>query len=101
MEEKFEQWCLVELYGHNRIVGKVTEATIGGCSFVRVDVPETENQKAFTRYFGNASIYSLNPISKEVADELLKQYALPPVNAFQITRLQQPAIEQQEEEEYE
>lgn len=36
---KFESWCIVELFGHQRIAGLVTEQTIGGCNFVRVDVP--------------------------------------------------------------
>lgn len=49
--DQFNSWCLVELFGHNRIVGKVSEATIGGCSFVRVDVPEIGERPAYTRYF--------------------------------------------------
>lgn len=40
MSEKFEQWAIVDLFGHTRIAGKVSEQVIGGCSFVRVDVPE-------------------------------------------------------------
>jgi hypothetical protein len=34
-----EQWAIVEIFGHQRIAGRLTEQTIGGCSFVRVDVP--------------------------------------------------------------
>ena len=37
--ETFEHWCIVELFGHQRIAGKVSEQTIGGGAFVRVDVP--------------------------------------------------------------
>lgn len=39
MAEKFEHWCVVEIFGHTRIAGFVTEQTIGGQSFVRVGVP--------------------------------------------------------------
>ena len=39
MTDKFDHWCIVELFGHNQIAGKVTEQAIGGQSFVRVDVP--------------------------------------------------------------
>jgi hypothetical protein len=27
---KFEEWAIIELFGHTRIAGKVTEATIAG-----------------------------------------------------------------------
>ena len=87
MEEKFEQWAMVELYGHQRIVGKVSEASIGGCSFVRVDVPETGSQKPFTRYFGNNAIYSINPVSEEIAREMLKQCVNVPVQRYELPML--------------
>jgi hypothetical protein len=28
--EKFDSWCLIELFGHQRIAGRVTETTIAG-----------------------------------------------------------------------
>jgi hypothetical protein len=66
-EQRFESWCIVELFGHQRIAGRVTEAQVGGCSFIRVDVPETHAQPAFTRFFGQGAIYSITPVSEEVA----------------------------------
>jgi hypothetical protein len=64
--EKFEQWCIVELFGHTKIAGWVTEASIGGCNFIRVDVPKAEEEGTlYTRYLGNGAIYALNPTTKE------------------------------------
>ena len=40
MSEKKDQWAIVELFGHQRIAGKISEHAVGGCSFVRIDVPE-------------------------------------------------------------
>jgi hypothetical protein len=63
---KFEQWCLVELFGHQQIAGFVTEATIGGCAFIRVDVPKPDGDgDLYTRYFGNGAVYAINPTTKE------------------------------------
>ena len=45
----FNEWALVELFGHQKIVGKVTEATLAGGAFLRVDVP------AFGEKIGRAS----------------------------------------------
>src|SRR5205807_1686045 len=58
----FEEWALVELFGHSRIVGKVTEATIAGGAFIRVDVPDKDGNTVFTRFFGPGAIYSMSPI---------------------------------------
>ena len=35
----FEGWAILELMGHRRLAGKLSEAIIGGASFIRIDVP--------------------------------------------------------------
>jgi hypothetical protein len=66
-DDAFESWAFVELFGHMRIAGKVSESTIGGCSFVRLDVPATTGKPGYTRYLGNGAIYSITPCSEEYA----------------------------------
>lgn len=68
--EQQELWCLVELFGHKSIAGRVTEDVIGGCKLLRVDVPEAGGKPAFTRYFGAAAIYGITPTSEEDARRL-------------------------------
>ena len=54
MEEQkpFDQWAIVEVMGHRSFGGRVTEQTIGGTSFIRVDVPAVKDRPAFTKLFG-------------------------------------------------
>lgn len=66
-QEKFDLWCIVELFGHTKIAGKCTEQNIAGTNMLRVDVPETTKQPAFTRFFGSAAIYAINPVDEETA----------------------------------
>jgi hypothetical protein len=72
-EQKFEAWAVVEIFGHQTYVGKVTEQTIGGCSFVRVDVPALAKTKtypgraAFTKLFGQGAIYAITPMDEAAA----------------------------------
>lgn len=92
-KESFSTWAVVELFGHQRIAGLVTEATIGGCAFVRVDVPEQPERPAranwdagspalpaYTRYFGQGAIYALNPCSEQIARRAAAEFrASPPI----------------------
>ena len=68
---KFEQWAVVEIMGHRRFAGFVSEQTVGGASFVRVDVPDVtvnaETLPAFTKLFGAGSIYAITICTEETA----------------------------------
>lgn len=89
MSEKstFESWALVELFGHQKIVGKVTEASLAGGAFLRVDVPAFEGDKPFTRFYGPGAIYSINPVTEEIAMQLVRQYRNVPVHSYELPQL--------------
>jgi hypothetical protein len=80
--EKFETWAIVELFGHNRYIGKVTEQIIGGCSFIRLDVPKVGKQAAFTKLYSNGAIYCITPINEKFAKEYLKTTNPEPINIY-------------------
>lgn len=86
-QDKFETWALVELFGHQRIVGLVTEQAVGGASFIRVDVPDAAGQTRFTRLFGAAAIYAINPVEKSVAIQLAERCVATPVQAYELPQL--------------
>jgi len=71
-------WALVELFGHQRIVGKLTEEAFGNAVMFRVDVPDLLAdgkiaRPGFTRYFGVGSIYGITPVSEELVRKLLPE----------------------------
>lgn len=66
-DEKKEFWAIVSLMGHQQIAGFLDEYTMGGCSFLRITVPETTRQPAWTRLFKDNSIYSIDPCTEDVA----------------------------------
>lgn len=80
--ESFESWAILEIFGHTQIAGKVTEASIGGCSFLRVDVPEHEGKPAFTKFYGQGAVYSMTPCSEEAARAALKHIMPAPVSVW-------------------
>jgi len=81
-EEKFNQWCIVELMGRQVIAGQVSEQTIGGTAFIRVDVPAEGGQEAFTRFYGNGAIYAMTPVGEDVARMALRASRPAPVNIY-------------------
>lgn len=84
--EKFESWALVELFGHNKIAGKCSEQNIAGGSMLRIDVPETSHNPAFTRFMGIASIYAINPVTEEVAKMWAERLQVTPVEPWDIRK---------------
>ncbi len=78
----FEQWALVEVMGHTRLAGLVTEEEIAGVAFLRVDVPAVEGLSAFTRYIGPKSVHSLTPVAKDVAHMMAARIKAAPIRAW-------------------
>lgn len=72
--EDFEEWAIVELMGHVQFAGRVSEQSIGGCSFVRLDVPEGKGRPAFCKLWGGGAIYCITitdeKTARAVADNL-------------------------------
>lgn len=75
-KEELKSWALVELFGHQRIVGFLSQQTLGSGVLFRVDVPDLlkdgkKVREGFTRYFGLAAIYSITPCSEAMVRKLL------------------------------
>jgi hypothetical protein len=81
-QEKFEVYAIVELFGHNKIAGKVTEQVIGGSSFIRVDVPNTKDVPGFTRLLHANAIYAINPVTEEVANGYAERIQSQPIQSW-------------------
>ena len=69
IENEREMWAVVELMGHGRTAGLIRTSDLGG--LLRVDVPVEDGYR--TEYYGQAAIYSIKVVSKEIA----RVYALP------------------------
>ncbi len=86
------QWALVELMGHLRIAGEVSEYNLGG-PMLRVDVPAVGDIPGYTRLFGPAAIYSISFVQECVARDLAAGLRTRPVQAYEF-----PALVQAEKE---
>lgn len=84
MGERFEEWAIIDLFGHQKIAGKVSEQQVGGCAFVRVDVPKTDKQAPFTRLFGAGAIYAITITDEETAKAAATYYEPEPMDRWTV-----------------
>jgi hypothetical protein len=91
MSEKFEHWGIVELMGHQRASGRLTEEVIGGANLLRVDVP-TDAHNFRTVYYGASAIYALHITDEEAARKMASQSGARPPFAYEIEGSRLPAI---------
>lgn len=92
--EQFEQWCLVEMMGRQRISGKVTERVIAGQGFLQVDVPETAHNPKFTRFISPSALYAINPIDEATAKAYAENLRVKPIDAWDINAFMEKVQEQ-------
>lgn len=62
-------WVLLELMGHRQRIGQAREELVAGGMMLRIDIPTDDEAEHVTEYYGTSSIYSLRPISEDVAKD--------------------------------
>lgn len=83
--EKFEAWGFVELMGHNRVAGRLSEQAIAGKNLLRVDVPLADGSFR-TQYYGAAAIFAMHPTDEATARKLVERMKPEPPFAFMLDR---------------
>lgn len=91
--EKLELNAIVELFGHTKMAGKVTEQSIGIATFIRVDVPETINSPAFTRLLNPSAIYAINPVTEDVMNHMAINLQQKPIESWDVQKMHQKLLE--------
>lgn len=117
MSEAFEQWAIVELMGHVRVAGRVTEEEHFGSKLGRIDIPRPEypcgtcagGGKVLpletgttcpdcegtgktgggftTQFFGGSSVYRLTPVAEEVANQVAYKSQPAPVGQWEMPKM--------------
>jgi hypothetical protein len=84
MEEKFEIFALISLFGHKRLAGKVTLMNLGNSTLLRVDIPETKLIPAFTKFINPSAIYTMDPITSELMQTMAESIKEQPIESYNI-----------------
>jgi hypothetical protein len=81
--ERFTEWCVVELMGHVRMAGLVSEEERFGVKMGRIDVPNPDGSM-FTQYFGGSSVYRITPTTEDIARAVAARNVPQPVQRYEL-----------------
>jgi|SRR5215813_6248636 len=84
--DKFEIWGVLELMGHVKVAGRITEEDRFGGKLGRIDIPDAE-QGFSTQYFGFSSVYRLTACTEEVARFVAGQNRSQPVHSWDLAKV--------------
>ena len=90
MDPKFDEWCILELFGHRKLAGKLSEAEIGGGIFLRIDIPGKDGVTA-TQFYSPQAVYSFTPTTEAMARAYAVEHQPEPVTKWELPR--QKALE--------
>lgn len=85
MSESLEGWGIVELMGHQRTAGRLSERSIAGSNLLQVDVPVSDTEFR-TVFYGGSAIYALHPTDERSARLMARSLGQRPVYAYDIER---------------
>lgn len=78
MTGPFKSWAILELMGHRVRPGFVEEVEIAGGRMLRVDI-HGDDGTVVTELYGVQSVYSLRPVTEEIARDMAKHTELRPM----------------------
>ena len=92
MEDPFQGWAILELMGHRRLGGKVSEVERYGVKMCRIDIPDATNpdKTHMTQLYGGSSIYCQTMVTQEMACAIAARSQPDPVQPWELPQLPKP-----------
>ena len=91
----YEGWAILELMGHRRRAGQVSEVELASAKLLRLDIPAVDDEgaaiPALTEFYGGAAIYCLTPCAEDVARRIARAIGNPHPVAPMAHRLAGPS----------
>lgn len=88
----FETHAIVELMGHQKIAGKVSEQVVASNTFLRIDVPKTSDHEPYTKLYGANAVYCITPTDEATAQLAAESFDVPPISPYILRMPESPAL---------
>lgn len=80
----FAEWAIVELMGHRRLAGWLTEQEIAGKGFLRLDVPAVDGQPGASQLYSPNAVYCITPTTEDLARRVAAGSRPEPVQRWEL-----------------
>lgn len=95
-EKKTEAWegyAILELMGHRRLGGFLSEQVIAGATMLRIDVPASCGEGvAATQFYSPSAVYCITPCGEDEARAVARQSQPQPVQRWEMPEAQVPSL---------
>lgn len=99
-EAKADQWAILEMMGHTRTAGRVSEEMHFGAMMGRMDVPKNDGADGYnTFFFAGASVFRMTPCTEAVARAVAKGNQPHPVSPYEMPAAQRALAYRDEDDE--
>lgn len=76
-------WAVIELMGHRRMAGYVSERDVAGQPFLQIDVPAEDGSTA-TQLYSAGAVYCITPTTEDVAKAVAFKSQPTPVHRWEL-----------------
>lgn len=84
-ERPFGEWCILEMMGHVKLAGFITEEQRFGGTMGRIDVPPGAGEPALTQYFGGTAVFRITPVQESIARAIAEKHRPQPLAPFRLS----------------
>lgn len=74
-------WCVLELMGHRRLAGYLSQQDVASTAMLRIDVP---CDPPTTQYYSGSAVYCITPTTEDIARHLAKRVPAAPVQRWEL-----------------
>ncbi len=80
-------FAVVEIMGHRRLAGRISDALVAGAPMLRIDVPDAKTKDLTTHFFAPHALYAIHPCTEDTARRVASLYRPEPVAEWDLQLL--------------
>lgn len=80
----FREWVMLELMGHRRLFGLLTEQEIAGGKFLRIEIPNCKTGPSMTQFYSPSAVYAITPMAENFCRKMAAGNHPAPISRYEL-----------------